>query len=246
MIKTLNDILYQIPQPLLNEWGVDNFLLKFQEALYQVPSILTYIDKIELFEITDGKLKLPSYMKKINQVLFLCKEPSNIDLASLECENLTYNIFLNSIYYQNNFIHLKYNGKDKSMLSESCLNQGLSCSEGYVITPEKMLYTTFNQGYLCIHYSTLLCDEEGNIIIPHNQNLIEYLTSYAIAKHWEERMFTKEEQAANFYQMYWQKAELWLRKLRGEVFLSNINPENYNNSILHVLKKLPTKLIYER
>lgn len=234
---SLKNILTKIPSALIDESDEIEFLDWFMDALKQLPQVIQYQPKIEIFEIVSGKVILPKYIKQINNIYYQFCEPTKSECLELIPEaadlnpnvckpTITYQMFLDSPFYKNNFTLLKYIGQDKSLLSTNCPNLGCASTETFVITAEKVMYLSLQSGWLCINYDAPVCNEYGELLIPDNQNIIEFLVNYAIFKHWENRKFLKEEQANNFSQEYLQRAEIALRKARGDHFLKNINIQN--------------------
>lgn len=172
-----------------------------------------------------------------------------LDLAQNCIIPITYKQWLDSPYYKNNYKVLKYIGTDKSLISNSCECLRSSCSETFAITPEKTMYLSLDTGFICVTYESPVCDEDGNLLIPDSAILHKFLTTYAIYKHWENRQFTKEEQAGNFYQSYQQQQALLLRQAKGDHLLRNFNIANVldiTGGQYKKLIKIPELLYYVR
>lgn len=231
----LTTLLSKVPQSLFEEANEADFIDWMLDGLKELPNVIQYQPRIEMFEIVNSKVILPKYVKTINWIryqtsettedlLTLCGEPEDINPAMCK-PTITYRMFLNSDYFKRMSL-LKYIGQDKSLLCSSCPNLHCANTETFIITPQKVMYLSLKEGWLCINFDAPVCSEDGDILIPDNQSLIDFLIAYATAKHWENRKFLKEEQAANFHQEYLQRAEILLRKARGSHFLRNLNVEN--------------------
>ena len=260
---SLRSLLVNVPKKLFEESEESDFLFWFREALRMLPDITATETKVEIFEITDTKVLLPKYIKKINKVTWMYKNPSEECVQSLkDCQipepeiqepdckfPIYYKMFLDSPYYTNNFAMLKYVGQDKSLLCNNCPNFTCDSENHFVITRERMLYTNFTEGFICIEYDTEICDELGNLMIPDIQTVHNFLQSYAIKRHLEDRMFGKEESIMQMYQMYSQKSDIEYRKARAEIMFRQLNPvaiKALNGTWFNKLIKLPTIYIYER
>ena len=261
---SLKSLLTTIPKPLYNEAEESDFLFWFREALRLLPNITATETKVEIFEVVDTKVQLPKYIKQINKVTYMYKEPSDScvqsynecivpepqDLLPQVCKpEIYYKMFLDSPYYNNNYRLLKYIGSDKSLLCGNCPNFYCDDSNNFVLTRDKMMYTNFDCGFICIEYDTEVCDELGNLMIPDIQTLHNFLQSYAIKRHLEERMFTKEEGIGSMYQMYNQKSDIEYRKAKGDIILRSLNPDKIQaiqGGWFKRLIKLPSIYIYER
>ena len=111
------------------------------------------------------------------------------------------------------------------------------------------MYLSIDSGYVCIEFDAPVCDENGELLIPDYPILHEYLIAFAICKHWENRQFTKEEQAGNFYERYNQKQALFFRQAKGDIHLRGYNVANTVEIIggqYRKLVKLPEILMYAR
>lgn len=261
----LKSLLSRIPKSLFEESTEADFVDWMVDGLHLLPSTVRYEPKIELFEIIDGKVQLPKYVKKINNVTWQESDPSDECVKELEqcckfeweaqdinpskCKPLiTYKMWLDSPYYKEHYKLLRYAGTDKSLISNNCANLTAKCSESFVVTPEKTMYLTLDCGFICVEYDAPICDEDGELMIPDVGILHEFLVNYAIYKHWEDRQFSKEEQAGNFYQAYNQKAVLLLRQAKGDHHLRNLNVANIMDLTGQYIKmiKLPEIIFYAR
>lgn len=262
----LNTVLNKIPRSLFEEDSEANFLDWLLDGLKLLPQVVYYEPKMELFEIIDGRVQLPNYIKQINSVSYQETDPSDECITDLQttcgCTDeaayvdgrvcapaITYKMWLDSPYYNDNYKVLKYAGTDKSLISNSCDCLTSNCHESFVVTPQKTMYLTLDSGFICVTYEAPICDENGDILIPDIPLLHEYLATYAIYKHWENRQFTKEEQAGNFYQEYNQKQAMLLRQTKGDFLLRNFNIANTLDIIggqYQKLIKIPEILYYAR
>ena len=259
----LKDILRNIPKALFNDSEEYEFLDWFLDGLKLLPFSIRYQTKVEIFEIVGGKLVLPKYIKKINGIYYQVSKPSDdcyvdditeqtpepADVNPAVCKPMiTYQMFLDSQFFTQNFNLLKYVGQDKSLLCDNCPNLRCGSPETFVITPEKIMYLSLQEGWVCVNFETPICNENGDYLIPDNQALIEFLVAFAIYKHWENRQFTKEEQSGNFYNSYLQKAEILLKKAQGDHLLRNINIHTISDiqGLLPRFISLPREMYYAR
>ena len=263
---SLRSLLTTIPKPIFNEAEESDILFWFREGLRLLPSITATESKVEIFEIVDSKVQLPKYIKSINSVDYMYKEPTEDCLKSYsdcvyvepESEDLIpqvckpqiyYKMFIDSPYYKNNYTLLKYIGQDKSLLCQNCPNLYCDNTNNFVLTRDKMMYTNFSCGFICVNYDTEICDESGNLMIPDIQEVHNFLQSYAIKRHLEERMFGKEEGINSMYQQYSQKSDIEYNKARGVIMLRQINPhtiQGITDGWFKRLIKLPSIMVYER
>lgn len=266
---SMESALRLVPKPLFEQsnrfdflsWMLDGYReLKLREENERV---------VKIFEITQNKVELPQDIKEINLITYLFKEPTQEDLYSVQscicnpeetttttedtnnvCQyTLAYRQFLNSPYYNNNFIPMQYKGVSSTLLCRNCPNKHSQCQYSFTIDKDKVLYTNVTSGYLCIDYDTEIKDDEGIPMIPDSQELKQYLSYYAQYRHWEERAAGKEQSAPQFADRLLQKANIYFNKVKGSRTLraldantiASVRYDNYNKWI-----KLPELHVYSR
>lgn len=265
----LKNVLRLIPKPLLRQSNEADFLSWMLDAYRDLPSPARTKSMVEIFEVVDGKVELPSKIKEINLVTWMKQEPCEEDINSLQScvENpeaeeswynntesicrytLNYRMFLESIYYNNNFMPLKYYGTSNSFLCSACPNKYVTCMYGFSITPERVLYTDAGDGFICIDYEAEVLDDEGNYLIVDYPKVQEYLYKYAMYKHWEERAAVKEEGANQIYINMSQQAEVARKAARGQILGRNLDAANIqkiNGGEYKKLIRVPEKYVYAR
>ena len=117
--RSIRSILSNIPKALFQETNESDFMDYMLDAIKLLPQTIYYEPKIEVFEIIDGKVQLPKYVKQINSVMWQCSDPSKecIDSLMNSCTDLepepadvnpavckpmiTYKMFLDSIDFYN-------------------------------------------------------------------------------------------------------------------------------------------------
>jgi hypothetical protein len=70
-----------------------------------------------------------------------------------------------------------------------------TCNEEYSISSAGVVTTTFPAGTLALSYLRYPQDEEGYLLIPDNEDLIEAATHYVLYKYWLTKDLQKEEGA---------------------------------------------------
>ena len=258
----LRSLLDSVPSALLEEDSEAAFMDRFVDGLKLLPNTIRYQEKVDVFEVIDGKVILPKNLKQINAVYWQSTDPSSNCISELEscCEEpqdindqvcrpmINFKLWLDSVYFKETFEVLKYVGTDKSLISNNCDCLNSSCAQTFVVTPQKIMYLSIEDGFICVKYEVPLCDDKNELLIPDSQILNEYLVSYAIAKHWENRMFTKESQAYSFYKEYNQKQALLFRQAKGALLLAEVNVQDLmelNGQFLKYIQ-LPEKMFYAR
>lgn len=261
---TLRSVLGHLPGPVKTEGRTIDFLLWFLEALRTLPDVTTTVSKMMIVEIVNGKVELDKSIKLLNEVRYLSCAPTEScfeslsacvtattpqDLTPQVCEpTINFKMFLDSPYYKRNYSLMRYVGEDRSLLCKNCPNNMCDSTYTFTVTPEKILYTTLQDGWLCINYDTEVCDDNGDLLIPDVIEIIQYLVSYALMKHFEQRMFLKEEQTFNFFQTYRQQAEIFFKKARSKVMLSGLNPNGIQDLYrpYYNLIQIPANYVFSR
>lgn len=267
---SLKAVLSQIPKPLLEHSDEADFLSWALNGLRESNVVQMYEPKIKIFEIIDGKVNLPEEIKEINLVTYLKNKPTQEDISSFSncitpCEDnqtisnesdtnnicnytIAYKMFLDSSYYNNNYIPLQYRGNG-SFLCKNCPNKFSSCQHIYTVDSTKTLHTDLNSGFLCIDYDVETKDINGDILIPDFQEMKQFLVFYCIAKHWEERAMMSEQNANNMAQDYLIKAEIYLKKIKGKMKLRLLNANSIallQGGQYQKLIKLPSEYVFSR
>lgn len=260
--------LRYIPKPLYSYSTEADFLSWMLDGYRELNLNSRYEGKVQIFEIHDNKIVLPQEIKEINMVTHMFKQPISADINSLtDClcnpdlasspedtnavcsYSLSYKLFLDSSYYNNNYTPLRYVGNSSSILCKNCPNKNTPCQQTFTVDSNRVLHTSLCEGFLCIDYDTEVTDEDGNILIPDIQALRQYLSYFAQARHWEERAAIKEQSAPQMFQDYLAKAEIYLRKVRGIDGLRRLDANSISGMQwdgYQKLIKIPEQYVYSR
>lgn len=144
--------------------------------------------------------------------------------------NISYQLFLDSRYYNELHLPLKFIGNGSNVLCTSCPNRFVQdCSETFSIDPTISVFkTSIKDGWVCINYEAELKDNDGDFLIPKHSKLIEGLASYAEARHWQNRSAMHEQAAESRFERRLFRAEQLLRSAKGSLLLREINPNTIN------------------
>lgn len=266
---SLESALRLVPKPLFEQSNRFDFMSWMLDGYRELKLRQEYERKVQIFEVVDNKVEIPSDIKEINLISFLFRSPTTEDLYSLEscicnqtetttttedtnnvCQySLAYKTFLNSRYYNKNYIPMQYKGNSSTLLCKNCPNRTSQCQYTFTIDSNKILYTNVTSGYICIDYDTEIVDDNGIPLIPDVQDLKQYLSYYAQYRHWDERASGKEESAFQLAERALQKANLYYNKVKGSMVLrsldantiASVRSDNYNKWI-----KIPEVYVYSR
>lgn len=234
-------ILNNFPESLRNEVG-DTTLVSFALEGYDMLGLPEQHEtKIQFFEIIDYKLELPDDIMEINYVTYMASEPEDCDCQALasacgapevldfetrsnEICNYTinYKIFLDSPLYNKNFKPLKYVGTlNRDSLCGNCKNRFChDCSETFAIDKNRMLWTSLQEGFLCIEYAARM-EQDGSLMIIDDPKIKRFLRLYAIAMSLQDRDL---QDGNTKYIQYNREAEMALKAAKGRRILRGIDP----------------------
>lgn len=151
--------------------------------------------------------------------------------------SINYQLFLDSSYYNNNFMPLSYKGT-RTGFCQNCFVDA-SCNYGFRVDMNGIMWVDFQEGFVCIDYITQPKDEEGNILIVDDQRLLMGLAYYAEAQHWRNRRGLKEQNAHNYYADAITRASTLIKAANGHIKLRNINSDDAKAYVMGTYKKAP-------
>lgn len=159
-----------------------------------------------------------------------------------------YGRFVNTNYFRRNFQVLKlsnlpFAGK---FHCTDCPNIHSKCGVTYSLSPNGFITTPFENGHICMAYLRHAVDEEGEYIIPDNEDLIQALANWCMSKHWEVRMNMKEEGAANMHQMYINRAQNLFQKVRGIFMTKSFDFNEWKGIVFKNIKWASSYTIFNK
>lgn len=156
--------------------------------------------------------------------------------------------FCETNYFRRNFQVLKlsnlpFAGK---FHCKSCPNLSSNCAVTYSLSPNGYITTPFEHGTICIAYLKYAKDEDDEYIIPDNEDLIQALANWCMAKHWELRMNMKEEGAVNMYNLYINKAQNLFQKVRGIFMTKSFDFNEWKGIVFKNIKWASSYTIFNK
>ena len=207
--------------------------------LIQIEMIVTPLSEGDFCDKDEEELAECGYNKDyVNQV------NSNYNIKVIN----NWNRFSNTDYFRRNFQVLKlsnlpFAGK---FHCNTCPNISSNCGITYNLSPNGYITTSFENGHICMAYLKYAKDENDEYIIPDNEDLIQSLANWCMAKHWELRMNMKEEGAFNMYNLYINKAQNLFQKTRGIVITTSFNFQAWKNIVFKDIKWASSYTIFNK
>lgn len=245
--EPISNILRKIPKAV-REQDSESQLISYALDAYRNLSIpVTTTEKIEIFQAVDHKIFLPQKIKTINFVSYLCNTPTQEECEEVEActyDTVYYTIDLyGTKYYKNNYCPIKYIGNQSGICSK-CINRFMNdCIDTFSVDSNKTLWTSFKDGYLCIHYETELVNSNDEFLIVEDEDVRNYLSFYSQYMHWLNRTSMHEDGAFRILQMLESKSNIYFLRAKGSLLQKNINKQllqelttdSFNNRIITVL-----------
>jgi len=237
----IESILNNISETIRNEVG-DTALISVALEGYDLLGLPEQHEtKIAFYEIENNKVELPDEVLEIDYVTYMATEPEQCDCDSFlsSCSSapealpfetrsneicnytINYKIFLDSAMYQKNFKPLKYVGTvGKDVICGKCRNRFChDCNETFSVDKNKVLWTSIQEGFLCIEYTARM-EENDRILIVDDPRVKRFLRTYAIANTLENRDL---QESNTKYLQYLRQAEIALASAKGARILRGLD-----------------------
>lgn len=225
----IKKVIPRLPKYIRDNYNQTEILSHALQAYRELEFIQDTQDKVLVIQLDNHKLTLPDEIKTINLITIhevsesITEDTEDLDVE--ECVTNTNSIYytlstdyLNTEYYKNNNIPLKYMTFNYPICHECQEYMNCdTCNNYFTVNSDRILESNLKDDYLCIWYST-----ESNKIID-NPAIFTYL-NYAIQhKINMERVYMSEENAGSMLDYTGRLAQTWYNKARGSVNLRNID-----------------------
>lgn len=209
------------------------------------------IEDFTISKIVNNRVDLPYDAKCINKVQWMCSDPTATEEEDLLCSikscneeeacpsdcltdyftrdynlcryTLNHSLWIDSNYYKNNFVYLKYAGARSKYINRNCMMQGQACNESWSYDSESnSILVSAEEGYLYVEYQRLP-RENGQVLIPNDTDLLQGLAWWCEYKIADERAWMKEQSMAQMSVTKLQQAESRLKRYRGKNLLRGID-----------------------
>lgn len=238
----INAVLPSIAKTVREEDSIPNLLSYILEGYRLLDSPAHTEETVVVLEVKDHKTSLPSGIKKINFATYMSSNPTEedestitdvqsvtIDLAtstgSTECVGnyiLSHRLFLLSNYFNNNFSRMKYVGTSEFVCTD-CINRFChDCSETFSVDKNRILNTSFKDGFVCLSYETEV-KRDGKFQIVDHPDIRYYLARFAELEHFRNRAYSQETNAINLMDRLEGKVSLWYAKANSALTKKLLN-----------------------
>jgi hypothetical protein len=114
-----------------------------------------------------------------------------------------------------------------SLMNEDCPNIGAICEHTFMLTGTDVIRTTFEKGWIAIHYRRPPIDENGDFLIPDIPNVSEALLSYVLMKIFQKQKHMGVQGAKGEYNDYRREWQEFFVAGESELMMPSL-PEWYN------------------
>ena len=132
---------------------------------------------------------------------------------------------------------LKYKGS-KAGVCKYCFTDP-HCEYGFTVDLNNVMWTDFQEGFVCVAYQTHPKNEDGDLLIINESRLLMGLSYYAEAQHWRNRRGMKEQNSHRFYDDALRRASELIKAANGHIKLRNIDSDLAKQYTMNSHKKAP-------
>lgn len=231
--------------------GVGDILEWSSKAMDQIGVYEAYEEAVAFKTVVDFQTFLPAGLIQINQILY--KQDFNLTEEDVQCCKNTSEVYQNfsdkylltdDEYISKNWLPLRASTNNflLSVLCENSPNLHTNCQHEYTVLPNCKVVTSFKDGYILISYFKAPMDEEGNYLIPEDEELIEALRAYVLFRLWERRWNMKEDGADQRMKFYSDRWAFYKSLYRGKAKL--LTQDQYQNILEYKTNLLPKRNRY--
>lgn len=219
--SVVSDILDTSDESLFSIADVIEFASK---AMAQLDVYETYEEAVSIIRVDNYQSFLPCGLLQVNQILY--KKDFNLseeDKCECKSANQVYKdfsskYFISSDYVTKNWLPLRASTNPflVSVLCSNSPNLVTSCQHEFTILPTGKVVTSFKEGWLIVSYLRAPMNDEGEFLIPDDEELIQSLRTYIMYRLWEKRWNMKEEGARERFEYYRNQWGLYKNMIRGK------------------------------
>ena len=230
----IDSVLSDVPQSIRKETTDSDLVSHFLDAYRMLSVPGEYQRTIKIVELVEHIASVPDDAHAINLItwtdsLATDETTNDFPIQNDRNYNLFYQIFQDSLYYNQKFQPLRNVGNSSSLICGCCNNPLLNkCGDTFSILPDKSLMCSIRNGWLCIDYDRELIDENGNYLIIKSPEVKRYLSLYGVAQSLFARSMSKEEQTFSMYEKILGQTEIAYKRAKGALTLGGIDIHTIN------------------
>jgi len=214
------------------------------KAMGQLDIYETFEEAVSIVKVENHQAFLPCGLLQVNQILYkLDFNMTENDKCECKAANQVYKdfsskYFLTCDYVNKNWAPLRASTNSflVSVLCPNSPNLHTSCQHEFTILPTGKIVTSFKEGWIIISYLRAPMDEEGNFLIPDDEELIQALRTYIMYRLWEKRWNMKEEGSRERFEYYRNQWGMYKGLIRGKFKLPSAdqwqNIIEYSNTLI--------------
>lgn len=193
---SIRSVLYDLSLTIDERyWNSVKMLEWLTHGLRQINTGMTLEAKVVQLPVLLHKAELPSDLKYLTQVTYyigegLCCEVESANLNLPDGSDATI-YSAPSVTWKP--MRLSSNPFHNSICLDNSLYYCTDCAHEFSVSPSLILTTTLLAGQIMVSYLGYALDENGDTLIPDDENLKEALFHYALYRYWLSKYQMKEE-----------------------------------------------------
>lgn len=264
---SIKSILYDLSSTIPERyWNETEFLEWAHKGLRRVDSAAKYENAIKLTAVLEHKAAVPKDLRYIIQIAYKL-DVSTIDIENLSnimnLADVKWSPAINHMedpealptkaYMAAVSNHIKTNWKpmrlssnvfaksihcDPNMFPNLYLDLNCpECSHEYTVDPSGVITTTLQSGFLMISYLRFPKTEDGDTLIPDNEELKEAIMHYCLWRYWLKKGLIGEAQA--FKERDYHKSQFAIMKAKAQATLNSPDISTMENIKNQVQRLVP-------
>jgi hypothetical protein len=196
---SIKTVLYQLALTIDERYWNETAALEWATHAYRQMNIEAALqDKVAVVEVINHKGELPSDLKFLTQIAYS---------DSTTCDGCDYDLDLpegSGLQDKLNDLTSRFSWRPMRLTTNSfaksiCTNLSLfncaACQHEFAVSPNLVMTTSLKSGHVLVAYLGYPLDDDGDTLIPDNEDLKEALLHYVLYKYWLSKYQMKEEGA---------------------------------------------------
>lgn len=235
----INNILPYVSKAVLEESSQEEILSEALRGYELLASRRQTKEQVFIYTVKDHKTELSDDTIIINSVYRTdntlsdvykkyCDCPETPEVTDNGCVGnyaIAHKLSLDSPDFKNSFYPMKYIGIS-SYVCDTCVNMFChDCNETFSVDENKVLWTSFKDGTLCVKAKVTITDEEGDYLIVDDEDVKKYLALHAELEHFRNRMYRHEQGVTGIVDRLESKSNVFYNRARSSIKKLSLNPQ---------------------